>query len=97
MSEEFAVQHDDDACLFETVHDGHRGILTYLLDTGASPPLMTIDHTGVPPAVRGLGMAAALVAAAFEVADRRGWRVRPACSYAAAWAHRHVAVAGLLA
>ena len=96
MSAAFAIQHVEESCLFETWRDGHRGVLTYRLDEGAVPPVMTIDHTGVPVVVRGQGMAAALVAAAFDVARQRGWRVQPACSYAAAWAHRHADATGAM-
>ncbi|MCP1375609.1 GNAT family N-acetyltransferase [Dyella lutea] len=96
MSTDFAIHHDEDARVFETRQDGHRGILTYLLQSGDGGAVMTIDHTGVPPAARGKGMAAALVAAAFAEARRRGWRVRPSCSYAAVWAGRHPDVGDLL-
>lgn len=97
MSTEFAVQHDEDARVFEAWQEGHRGILTYVLQLQGGSTVMTIDHTGVPLAARGRGMAAALVAAAFEVARQRGWRVRPSCSYAAVWAGRHPQVGDLLA
>ncbi|HEU4669170.1 MAG TPA: GNAT family N-acetyltransferase [Dyella sp.] len=97
MSTEFAVRHDEDTRVFETSMDGHRGILTYLLEDVRGIPVMTIDHTGVPVAARGRGMAGALVAAAFDTARRRGWRVRPSCSYAAVWAGRHPEVGDLLA
>lgn len=97
MSTEFAVRHDEDACALETWQEGHRGILTYVLQSDEGATVMTIDHTGVPVAARGRGMAGALVAAAFEIARQRGWRVRPICSYAAAWARRHPQVGDLLA
>ncbi|MBU6246661.1 MAG: N-acetyltransferase [Xanthomonadaceae bacterium] len=97
MPTDFAIQHDADARVFEIRQDGHRGILTYLLQAEDGRPVMTIDHTGVPLAARGKGMAGALVAAAFGEARRRGWRVRPSCSYAAVWAGRHPDAADLLA
>lgn len=81
----FAIQHDRGARRFETRVDGAVCELDYSL-TGA---VMTITHTGVPPAVGGRGIAAALVAAAFATARAEGWKVMPACSYAAAWIRRH--------
>jgi predicted GNAT family acetyltransferase len=39
--------------------------------------------------VGGRGIASALVQAAMEVARAEGWKVVPACSYAAAWMRRH--------
>jgi predicted GNAT family acetyltransferase len=50
---------------------------------------MTITHTGVPPEVGGRGIASALVQAALDVARAEGWKVVPACSYAAVWMQRH--------
>ncbi|HEX7769455.1 MAG TPA: GNAT family N-acetyltransferase, partial [Dokdonella sp.] len=58
--------------------------------------IMVIDHTEVPPAVGGRGIAGQLVRAAFETARRAGWRVHPACSYAAAWIQRHPAYGDLV-
>lgn len=97
MSAAFPIQHDEKARLFETWHDGHRAVLTYRLDDRGPSAVMTIDHTGVPVPARGQGIAAALVAAAFDTARQRGWRVAPACSYAATWVARHAEVADLLA
>ncbi len=97
MSAQFAVKHDEDARVFEVHQGGHRGILTYVLTPRDGGAVMTIDHTGVPVPARGQGMAAALVAAAFDTARLRGWRVHPSCSYAAAWADRHPQVHALLA
>jgi predicted GNAT family acetyltransferase len=87
------VQHHSSERRFEIIEDGHSCVLDYRLEAG----IMTITHTGVPDAVGGRGIAGALVAAAFEAARREGWKVRPACSYAAAWAERHPAQADLLA
>lgn len=81
----FAIQHDRGARRFETRVDGVIGELDYSL-TGA---VMTITHTGVPPAVGGRGIAAALVQAAFATARAEGWKVVPACSYAVVWIQRH--------
>lgn len=58
--------------------------LEYRLDGS----VMTIDHTFVPPAARGTGVAAALVEKALETARINNWSVVPECSYVAAYLKR---------
>lgn len=70
---------------FEAIVDDARCVLEYQLRDG----VMSIDHTEVPPAVGGRGIAGDLVRTAFDTARREGWRVAPNCSYAAAWVERH--------
>lgn len=81
----FAIQHDRSAHRFLTEVDGAQCVLDYSLASA----VMTITHTGVPSAVGGRGIASALVQAAMEVARAEGWKVVPACSYAAMWMRRH--------
>ena len=73
--------------------EGALCVLDYRLADG----LMTITHTGVPPQVEGRGIASALTQAAMETARAEGWKVVPACSYAAAWLRRHPEFADLRA
>lgn len=80
-----AIQHDRVARRFATRVDGVLCLLDYTLAAG----VMTITHTEVPAAVGGRGIAAALVQQAMITARAEGWRVLPACSYAAAWLQRH--------
>jgi uncharacterized protein len=77
---------------FEAVVDGHACVAHYRL-FGRT---MMLTHTGVPAALRGRGIAAALVAAALGHARQRGWRVRPDCSYAEAYMQRHPETLDLL-
>ncbi len=70
---------------FDTEVDGAQCGLDYSLASA----VMTITHTGVPPEVGGRGIAAALVQAALDTARAEGWKVVPACSYAAVWMQRH--------
>lgn len=88
-----AIRHDAARHRFELEVDGHRCELDYTL----AGTTMTITHTGVPEAVGGRGIGAELVAAAFAAARANGWKVRPACSYAAAWVRKHPEQADLVA
>jgi predicted GNAT family acetyltransferase len=79
------VNHDATAHRFTTVVDGERAVLDYTLTAG----VMTITHTGVPRPIEGRGIAAALMRKALETAREHGWRVVPACSYAASYLAKH--------
>ena len=59
-------------------------------------PLLVLHHTEVPPALQGQGLAAPLVAAALAWAREQGLRVRPTCSYVAAYMKRHAETQDLL-
>jgi uncharacterized protein len=75
------VHHDAAARRFSTEVEGLRAVLDYRL----SDDVMTITHTGVPAKIGGRGIAGELVQAALDTARVEGWRVVPACSYAAAY------------
>lgn len=91
------VIHDSRASRFHVDVDGHRGELDYTLhDGGPRGGVMTITHTGVPPAIGGRGVAAELTRVALDTARREGWKVIPACPYAAAFIRRHPEFADLL-
>ena len=76
-----SVLHNPEASRFEATVEGHLCLADYRLHAG----VMSIDHTYVPPALEGRGIAAALVAAALAHARAQGLRVRPVCSYVAAY------------
>jgi predicted GNAT family acetyltransferase len=61
--------------------DGAEAELTF---TSAGATLRILDHTGVPEAMRGLGVGRALVARAVADARAEGLRVKPLCPFAAA-------------
>lgn len=63
--------------------------------TGTGP--MIIDHTGVPPAYEGRGIAARLVQAAITDARDHDFKITPLCSYVAAQFRRHPEWRDLLA
>ena len=87
----FPITHDLQNHCFSTTVDGHLCVLTYLLDDNVA----TFVHTGVPDAVAGRGIAAALTQFSLETAMREGWKVIPACSYVATYLRRHPAFADL--
>lgn len=88
---DIAVSHDAARHRFETEVDGHVGYVEYSLGGG----VMSINHTIVPPAIGGRGIAARLVRAAVDFAQAEGLKVDPQCSYAEAWMRRHPEYAGL--
>lgn len=87
------IEHKPEQHRFEWTEDGALSLLDYHLHN----KLMTITHTEVPPALGGRGIAADLTRTALDTARREGWRVRPACSYAAAYIRRHSEYQDLLA
>lgn len=58
--------------------DGHRVVLTFVHEGNA---VIAADHTYVPPELEGRGIAAAIVTHAVEDARKRGWKIRPTCTY----------------
>ncbi len=89
----FEIEHQAGPGRFQTRVDGHLSVLDYRLDGG----VMTINHTEVPPALEGRGIAAALTRAALAHAREAGLKVRPLCSYARVYMQRHPETATLLA
>jgi predicted GNAT family acetyltransferase len=87
------VRHYPERHRFETTVDGHDCEIDYRLANG----VMTITHTGVPTAVGNRGIAAELTRFALETARTTGWKVVPACSYAAAYLRKHTEFQDLLA
>lgn len=87
------ITHDEANQVFLAMVDGHRCVVDYQLRGNT----MVITHTGVPPAVGGRGIAAALTRFAVLAAQAKGWKVEPACSYADTWFKRNTEYASLLA
>ena len=79
------IEHDVDGHRFMTEVEGHRAFLDYTI----AGDIMTITHTRVPEAIGGRGIAADMMRAALSAARASGWKVDPACSYAAAFMRRH--------
>lgn len=79
------VVHQPARQRFEITVQGGLGYLSYT----RQGQRITINHTFVPIACRGQGIAAALVRAALAEARRQGWRVIAQCSYVADFVRRH--------
>ena len=86
------ISHDAASHRFTTQADGHEAELVYRL-RGQS---LVIEHTGVPEAIGGRGIAGDLVRTALEYARAQGLRVVPACSYSAEFVKRHPEYADLV-
>ncbi len=97
MADEIVVQREE---------NGGNGRYVVYLPGGAEaemtyhrtkPDTIAIDHTGVPPEFRNLGLALKLVEAGIADARKEGTRIVPLCSYVAAQFRRHPDWAPLLA
>lgn len=78
------IEHNTAEKRFEWLEDGQLCVLDYELHDAT----MSITHTGVPESVGGRGIAADLARAALDTARAENWKVRPLCSYVAAWMRR---------
>lgn len=63
----------------------------------AGPGRVSADHTYVPDAMRGQGIAARLAERLAADAEAEGFRILPRCSYVEAWRRRHPERAALFA
>ena len=73
--------------------DGLEAEMTYRF----ANDVMVINHTGVPPAFEGRGIALKLVKRAIADARKDGFKIVPQCSYVAVQFRRHPDWADLLA
>lgn len=63
--------------------------LTWVARGDGNPEVRVIEHTLVPPAFEGRGVARQLVEALISDARAQGFRIEPQCSYVAAQFRRH--------
>ena len=80
-------------CVGRVVSYSRPAVLTWR----ALGPLRIADHTFVPPAMRGAGVAQQLVEALVADARAQGFKIVPQCSYVEAQFRRHPEWADLLA
>ena len=81
----YPIEHHPEQSRFQAVIEGHLCVADYTL----SPGVMHIVHTGVHPSLEGRGIAAALIAAAFEHARGHNLKIDPVCSYVRVYIRRH--------
>lgn len=96
MSEVTITRHEQQGAGEYHAHvegSSHIGRLTWV----AQNDVRVADHTIVPPAIGGRGIAAKLVEALIADAREQGFRVRPTCSYVAAKFDEHPEWAALRA
>lgn len=70
---------------FELAEQGHVAFADYVLRDGK----VVIPHVEAPVPLRGTGAAGRLMTGTLELIRRRGLKVVPVCSYAAAFIRRH--------
>lgn len=86
------VRHNAAASRFEATVDGLLCVVGYDFVDG----VLRINHTEVPSALEGRGIAAQLVRAALAYAAAKGLEVEPWCSYVRAYMKRHPETHALL-
>ena len=91
---EIPVRHNVSARRYETEVNGLLAVAEYDWGEGG---VQVFTHTLVPEALRGRGLAEALVRTALDDAGSAGREVVPACSYVARFIERHQDYAPLLA
>ena len=79
------VTHNAAQSRFETSPQGQLAVCNY----ARQGEVLVLHHTEVPAALAGQGVAAELVLSALDWARGQGLRVRPSCSYVAAYIRRH--------
>lgn len=85
MSNITPVIHNPARQRFELEVDGLLCEATYRREG----QVLWMNHTGVPAALEGRGLASQLVAAAVAHARAHGLQLKPVCSYVVVWARRH--------
>ena len=81
----FSVEHDKENQLFKIYIDGETAFVSYSVDGD----IINFERTYTPPALRGKGMAAAVVKQAFEYAREKNYKVTSGCSYVLTFVARH--------
>lgn len=83
---QIAIRHEPEARRFVADVGGQAAYITYRERDGH---VLELDHTYVPAASRGGGIASQLTARALDYARERGCRVVPSCPFVAAYIERH--------
>lgn len=83
--ENLKVTHNKEKERFEIDLDGK----TALIDYSEQNNVIAMTHTEVPPEFEGKGVGSQLVKGALEIVRQNGKRVRPLCTFVAAYIKRH--------
>lgn len=86
------VVHNISQSRFEVQSDGHLAFASYIREGD----LVVFDHTYVSDTLRGQGLAAYVVRAALEEAQRRHWKTIARCPYVAGFIARNPEFADLV-
>lgn len=70
---------------FELIEDGKLAFADYRIEGN----LLILPHVEADPALRGRGAAGRLMDGVLDLAQAKGWKVRPICGYAVAYIQRH--------
>jgi predicted GNAT family acetyltransferase len=80
------IRHDSESGRFSTEVGGATAFISY---RERANRVLDLDHTFVPQAARGGGIASQLTAHALAYARANGYRVVPSCPFVAAFMRRH--------
>jgi len=89
-----SIRHEPEARRFVIELAGETALIRYRELAGR---VLDLDHTFVPPALRGGGIASQLTEHALRYAREHGYRVIPSCPFVAAFIERHPEHGNLLA
>ena len=89
QSERIEIEHRSTSGGGEYVAHGAQGAGEAKLTWQARGETRVADHTFVPPALRGQGIAEQLVNALIDDARSEGFKIVPSCSYVEAQFRRH--------
>jgi predicted GNAT family acetyltransferase len=88
------IRHDPEARRFVADFEGAVAFISYRERPNR---ILDLDHTFVPPAFRGGGIASQLTARALRFARDGGYKVIPSCPFVVAFIKRHPEYRDLLA
>lgn len=88
------IRHEPKAQRFVIELAGGTGLIRYREVAGR---ILDLNHTFVPPTLRGGGIASQLTERALRYAREHGYRVIPSCPFVAAFIERHPEYRDLLA
>ncbi len=91
MEDQAQVRDNAEKQRFELAVEGHLALADYHIRDG----VMDLYHTESPPALAGRGVASRLIHAALLSARAQGLKVKPSCSFVAAYIKRHSEFADL--